>query len=662
MPNMKTPSILFLQMPWATGQRPSIALGILSELCREKSVPVQTFYPNLDMAAVVGFETAGRMSNERLIYGVSEHIFAVDIFGREALGSEDYLDAVANTMRRDSAVHGWKSKFADVAYLRYLRDDAVPRFLDAVERRVMDVAPDVIGFTATFNQVMSSLALAARLKKRRPEIQIIAGGACFDDEMGIEYHRALPHIINHVFLGEAEESFREYLSRIKVGAATDAIPGVTYVQGGEVHVTRGHHLKDMNQSPSPDYDAFFAEKERMERETGLVFNIEYLPFESSRGCWWGEKNQCTFCGINPDLMGFRAKDIDTVIRDIVTLSMRYGVVKFTATDWIISRWHCDELFRRLKELDLDLEIFYEVRADMKKAQLKAMKEAGVVTVQPGIESLSTPLLQLMKKGTTSLRHIQFIRWCKELGIDLSYNILAGFPDEKEEWYYDMARLIPKLGHLQPPLNNVTLIEMHRFAPLYENRDALGVDQIAIRPDYGFNIPMTVADPLRFAYFFHFHSNRIIEGNDHLKAVETALQPWIDAHAQKKLATYEYTIGAGFLRITDTRFGEGRYLHLREIYQDIVLLCDAVQGRKALLEDLSKMYPREVKDGTAERVIQELIDADILLAEGNFLVTLPIGKRFRATEELRSYVLGKEQPEPQPPPPDRKPAALLPVLA
>ena len=91
-----------------------------------------------------------------------------------------------------------------------------------------------------------------------------------------------------------------------------------------------------------------------------------------------------FCGINKDLMGFRVKDVEKVVEDIVTLSARYGVVKFTATDYIISRWHCDELFRRLKDLGLDLEIFYEIRADMKKDQLVAMRDAGINDVQPGI--------------------------------------------------------------------------------------------------------------------------------------------------------------------------------------------------------------------------------------------------------------------------------------
>src|SRR5437764_1877447 len=31
-----------------------------------------------------------------------------------------------------------------------------------------------------------------------------------------------------------------------------------------------------------------------------------LLFETSRGCWWGEKAHCTFCGLNGATMSYRA--------------------------------------------------------------------------------------------------------------------------------------------------------------------------------------------------------------------------------------------------------------------------------------------------------------------------------------------------------------------
>ncbi len=643
MPNNRSPRVLLLQMPWASTLRPSISLGILTALCEEASVPVCSLYPNLDMSAMVGFEAAGLLASQRVLYGLSEHLFAADLFGVETLCSDEYLTVFSRSLQEDEVVRTWPVPFGDVSYLKHLRDEVIPRFLDATQQRVLAERPTVVGFTATFNQVLSSLALASRLKQVWPDIQVIAGGTCFDGEMGSEYHRALPDILDHVFVGEAEDAFREYLRRLKAGEPTAEIPGATWFDDGQVRLIPGGPLLDLNQSPPPNYDDFFVEAERVQQETGKIFNVEMIPFESSRGCWWGQKNHCIFCGTNEDLMRFRAKDVERVVQEIVIISARYKVVKLAATDWIISHWHCNDLFQHLIDLDLDLEIFYEVRAGMKKQQIMDMKKAGVVHVQPGIESLSTPLLKLMKKGTTTIRHVQFLRWCKEVGINASYNILAGFPDEKAEWYLEMAELIPRLRHLQPPLHNVHFIEMHRFAPLFEERERFGIDMHALRVDYQFNFPKGMVDPQKIGYFFSFNSTRTVPESEYVGRLKEVIEDWMTAHQEKTPPVYEYVIGPGFLRITDTRQGEGRYLHSEELYHDVILLCDEVQHRRALARDLSNKYPREVRDGTLDGVLEELVQADILLAEGDHFLTLPIGSRPRSTEALRTYVLGEQNP-------------------
>lgn len=638
MSRNSNPNLVLVNMPWATGLRPSIALAILRSLALEEGVSVRTFYANLDMAAAVGFDTASRFSDERPLYGLSEHLFAVDIFGAEALDSDFLLEALRDVLEKQGKDE-WCRRFSDVTFLKHLRKDVVPKFLDRATQRVLEMEPDIVGFTATFNQVMPSLALAKRIKAVRPEVAVIAGGACFDDEMGQEFHRALPDVVDHVFMGEAEESFIEYLRRYKAGTPTRGIPGVTTFIGGRIELVPGRPLADMNRSPAPDYDDFFNETDRLRAETGMVFNIEQLPFESSRGCWWGQKNHCTFCGINDNLMAFRPKQVDRVIEEIVKLSARYGIVCFTATDYILSRWHCDEFFRRITDIGLDLEIFYEIRADMKKDQMIAMKAAGVVRVQPGIESFSTPLLKLMKKGTTGIRHVQFLRWCKEIGIRAFYNILAGFPGENPQWYRDMLPLIPKLRHLQPPSHNVYPIEMHRFAPLYEQREKMGVETHDLRPDYLFNFPKTMVDPLKIAYFFTFNSKLVPQEVDHLEAVKDAIEPWIRAYKNKTPPVYYYSVGAGFLLIQDTRHGAGRFLRLYDLHRDVALLCDEIQGRRQLAEELRPLHGAAVDDGTLDQVIDELLNAEVLIAEGEQLLTLPIGQRPRSTAELRRLVFG-----------------------
>ncbi len=41
-----------------------------------------------------------------------------------------------------------------------------------------------------------------------------------------------------------------------------------------------------------------------------------LFFETSRGCWWGERNHCTFCGLNGTSMAYRSKSAERAIAEL----------------------------------------------------------------------------------------------------------------------------------------------------------------------------------------------------------------------------------------------------------------------------------------------------------------------------------------------------------
>ena len=46
---------------------------------------------------------------------------------------------------------------------------------------------------------------------------------------------------------------------------------------------------------------------------GLAFRVRpQIPLETSRGCWWGMKHHCIFCGLNGKQMAFQDKSPDRV--------------------------------------------------------------------------------------------------------------------------------------------------------------------------------------------------------------------------------------------------------------------------------------------------------------------------------------------------------------
>jgi magnesium-protoporphyrin IX monomethyl ester (oxidative) cyclase len=61
-----------------------------------------------------------------------------------------------------------------------------------------------------------------------------------------------------------------------------------------------------------------------------------LLLETSRGCWWGAKQHCTFCGLNGGAMAFRSKSAERVVEEIRYLRDRYGVESLSVVDNILT--------------------------------------------------------------------------------------------------------------------------------------------------------------------------------------------------------------------------------------------------------------------------------------------------------------------------------------
>ncbi len=623
--------ILFLQMPWSPIETPSLALGILKEICIQESVSSRVIYPNLDLYALLGQNISDCFTKDNFI-GLSEHLFAADLFGKDKINSDNNLESILKIYKDNNQMDSNQEKL-DYKSLKNIRDNIIPNFLEFISKRIIKFSPTIIGFSATFNQVMSSLALAKRVKDINSNIKIIMGGANFHDYMGVEIHRTFPEIIDHVFTGEGEGSLRTFLHFIKNGKSIKNIPGVTTYNEGKINFNQTSILENLNKSPTPNFDDYFHEINRIKKEYGKIIFNKYIPFESSRGCWWGEKSQCVFCGNIKHLIKHREKDVNHVIGDIITLSNKYKNSNLRAGDWIYPKKNFNNIINNLKDLNYDLTIFYEVRPDLKKSQIILMKDAGIETIQAGIESLSTPFLKLLRKGTTAIRNIQFMRWCKEANIDLSYNILGAFPGDKLEWYLNMADLFNKIHHLNPPNHHLDIIMMHRFSPFQELKDDFNVDWYEIRPDIKINYPKDIS-PSKFCYSLWYGSKEKTPLNEYLNTVNNAIKKWIESYNN---SNYTYRISPGFITINDNRSKEGRIFRLSDIYQDVVLLCDEVQIYKRLIQDLSIIYPHEAANGAIKSIIQEMIKENILISEGNKILTLPTGYRNRTTEELREYV-------------------------
>ena len=151
---------------------------------------------------------------------------------------------------------------------------------------------------------------------------------------------------------------------------------------------------------------------------------------------------------------------------------------------------------------LGIEFFWEIKANLTDRQVRALRDAGVAYVQPGIESLNDHVLELMKKGTTSFRNIELLKWCKEYGIKPMWNLLYGFPGETATDYDETIETIHAIWHLDPP-TGYGPIRLDRFSPYHEDPAAFGM--VGVRPmgPFPFLYPFAHETVMEIAYYFDF---------------------------------------------------------------------------------------------------------------------------------------------------------------
>ena len=76
----------------------------------------------------------------------------------------------------------------------------------------------------------------------------------------------------------------------------------------------------------------------------------------------------------------------------------------------------------------------------------------------------------MRKGVTAAQNVNTLRWATYYGVDVSWNVIWGFPGETEGDYAEQVKLVSNLTHLNPPSAAGTRIWLERFSPLFmENR-------------------------------------------------------------------------------------------------------------------------------------------------------------------------------------------------
>jgi radical SAM superfamily enzyme YgiQ (UPF0313 family) len=317
-------------------------------------------------------------------------------------------------------------KFFEEDSFRHWTDEATcPRIVAAFHQqieslvdRLVESGRKVVAFSVYSPNRLFTIEVMRRLRLRRRDIIIIAGGC------GVHTvnERLLfpPQLVDYFVVGEGETTIIPLLEDIFSGRSARGIPGVDCFDGVNLAGLRPRPLlQDLSLLAAPAFDLFDLAQYRGDE----------LPLQFSRGC----VSHCTFCNDTKRATGHRSRPGAHMAAEIAKHVSETGVKSFRFNDLLVNgdpvalEDLCDELIR----LDLGIKwiALFQPRGDMSDELLHKMAAAGCYTVNMGVESGSDNVLKLMGKGFRVSDMEKVLRQTRSAGINTMLNFIVGFPGE-----------------------------------------------------------------------------------------------------------------------------------------------------------------------------------------------------------------------------------------
>jgi len=598
--------VLYICMPFAAASWGSLALGTLKAIGQREGIESDIRYLNIPFVKAIGEQRYNQL-RERIHSEICFTVALYDVVPQELW--RDYLRANDGPALTDQVLGELENDFVNIAA------HEAPLLLDTAMDEINWDDYDIVGFTTGYNQTVASLALAHRIRARFPEKIIIFGGAACDGDMGPGLLDSF-EILDVVVSGEADTVIVPLIRALRARQPVNGLPRVHARGSDRVVVTKSLPLAQqassgnggdfkiaMDDLPIPDYDDYFREIDGFELE-----DVPRIMFESSRGCWWGQKHLCSFCGLNGTSLAYRAKSAEKVLAEIRALHLRYGRKKFVATDNIFDMNYFGTLLPGLKALheEYGINVFYETKSNIRTEQIRALSEAGVKETQPGIESFSDHILKLMDKGTNGLNQVRFLRDCCAYDITTHYGILWGNPGETADDYLRMTDLIPFINHLPPP-NYVVAVALERFSPYFMTPERFEIRNIRPAPIYPVMFGGRSLDYARIAYIFYcdHDSDQIQELKVARQQLADAIADWKEDFRPDLLLTAEIE---GELYVADRRESELKMLRISGPEKDLFRLCEQPRTEA----EIARAFPHAETEWL-QQYLQHLVGLRIMLA-------------------------------------------------
>jgi len=308
------------------------------------------------------------------------------------------------------------------------------RIIQEIIRRVSMNNPSFIGITCFTSEYNSVMRLAQAIRNN-VKVKIIIGGVHPTLRPEDFIYKNSP--VDFVVIGEGEETLSELIHQTEDSTYLKNIKGIAFLENGNICITPARRLIGvLDELPMPSYNKI--DMNYYLKITRLVIRYLYtcgVHVLTSRGCPF----QCTFCAAKNlwKDQGYkvRYKPIKAVVDEIEYLKRNYNIDSFYIADdtFAMNQERAIEFCEQLLHRNIKVIWAMETRVNLVSDKLlKAIKGAGCIQVEFGVESGSQEALDRMKKGIKVEDTIRAFELCRKYRLRTFANLMLNTPGETED--------------------------------------------------------------------------------------------------------------------------------------------------------------------------------------------------------------------------------------
>ena len=385
--------------------------------------------------------------------------------------------------------------------------------------------------------------------------------------------------------GDADTSLPEVVSRIRSGEPMKGLRGMMWRDGDEIiYEGRAANFTDLDAAPTPDFDEYFRMRTATRYEHHPAHRRAMLPIETARGCWYGMKNHCTFCGLNRAGMDFRAKKPERVLVMLKELSPLRGARLQRDRQHPRAGLHFDGCSARSPtRTPTYVCTTRSARSSQPRPSSARCGAGGLTSVQPGIESFSTHVLTLMRKNTTGMRQPR----AAEVDDLLRHQQPVQHPlrlprRDRPRTIARRPRCCAGSRHLQPPYA-IARARPDRGSPMFEQPEAHAVHGLRPSACYRHIYPPSY-DLNRVSYFFEHDTDRGLPRSSYSECI-SLVADWKRKWASTSRPCLRMVKTWESVSIHDGRGDEYRGYRFDDAEAALYELCTDARGIDELISDL-----------------------------------------------------------------------------